>query len=178
MMHPMSDLLIQLIGVLGTGCIFWSFQQNKRSRILLWLIIGQILFGTHFALLGAWTGAAMNLIALGRGIIFYLKPNYRWAKHPTWPYIFIVVSSLGGVATWAGYVSLLNIVASNIETIGVWRNQPRQIRWFLLGVRPLYFCYSLLVGSYAGMVADLLFSASLILGMMRFDRKTVIDRTN
>lgn len=171
------NYFIQLIGVGAIICLLWSFQQNKRSLILAYLSIGQILFSIHYGLLGAWTGVTTNVIGIVRGIIFYYKPHYRWAQQPIWVVLFIGAFWTGGVMTWAGWHSVLPLLAMTIETIGVWRNDPKQMRWFLLATRPLFFTYSLIVGSYAGMVADIVFTISIIVGMIRFrrtDRQTQI----
>lgn len=166
----MSSLLIQIIGLLATGCVLWSFQQKQRSHILLWLILGQILFALHFGWLGAFTASAANIIAIVRGIVFYFKPSRLWAKLTIWPYLFIGLIGISGYLTWQGWQSALVLGAMAIETTGLWSNQPRTIRRVMLGIRPIYFTYSLLVGSYAGMLADVIFSISIIIGMMRFDR--------
>lgn len=168
----MSLVIIQLVGFVGTAAVLWSFQQNKRSVILVYLIIGQVFFATHYGLLAAWSAVAINLIGIIRGIIFYYKPLWPWASHSVWPYLFIGAIALSGYWTWGGWYSSLILVAMSIETLAVWRNKPSQIRWLMLVTRPLFFTYSLIVGSYAGMVADILISTSLIAGMIRFDRKT------
>jgi len=173
----LSPLFIQLIGVGAIISIIWSFQQKKRSAILFFLSIGQVLFSIHYGLLGAWTAVAINVIGIVRGIVFYYKPRYHWAQQPIWAVLFIVAFWIGGFMTWAGWHSVLPLLAMTIETIGVWRNDPKQMRWFLLATRPLFFAYSLIVGSYAGMVADVVFSISIITGMVRFDRNSKNEYT-
>ncbi len=165
------NILIQLVGLVAAGCVLWSFQQNKRSHILLLLIAGQILFCVHFYLLDAWTAVAINLIGIVRGVIFNLKAERRWAQYSIWVYLFIVLFWISGYFTWEGPRSLLPLLAMTIETVGLWRRDPKAIRWFLLIIRPLFFTYAFLVGSYAGMLADILFSVSIMVSMFRFDRK-------
>lgn len=164
-------ITVQLIGLLAMGCVLWSFQQNKRSAILLLLIAGQLLFIAHYSLLFAWSAVAVNCIGILRGITFYLRPNYRWAQHSFWLYLFIVLFALSGILTWEGPRTLLVVFAMSLEAVGLWRSNTKQIRWFMLATRPFFFTYSLLVGSYAGMVADVVFSVSILIGMWRFDRK-------
>lgn len=164
--------LTQAIGFVAIICVLLSFQQNTRGRILIWLMLGQVLFTAHFGLLGATTAMATNLIAIARGVIFYFKPNYLWAKNPVWLYIFLAGIAVAGYFTWEGYRSLFVLGAMMLETVGLWGDRPRTIRRTMLAVRPIYFIYSLIVGSYAGMVADVIFSLSIIIGMIRFDRKT------
>lgn len=167
----MSSLLVQIIGLLGMCCVLWSFQQNKRGHILLWLVLGQILFTLHFSYLGALTAAATNFVSILRGLVYYYKPSRPWAKLNIWPYVFIGLIGLSGYLTWQGWYSALVLGPMAVETVGLWSNHPRTIRRLMLGIRPIYFTYSLLVGSYAGMLSDALFSLSIIIGMVRFDRR-------
>lgn len=166
-----NTIITQFIGFAGVAGLFLSFQFNKRSTILVILVSAQIVFIIHFGLLHAWTAVVMNVIAVTRGYIFYLKPNKTWAQHRSWVYIFIALFWLGGLASWEGYHSLLAILGMTIETIGLWKNHPRHIRWYMLGIRPLWFVYNVLVGSYAGIFGDTVVSISLIIGMIRFDRR-------
>lgn len=166
-----ATILTQLIGIVAVVCVLWSFQQNKRSRILLLLLAGQTLFSIHFALLGAWTAVVINLIGMLRGVLFNLKAERRWVQHNAWVYIFIALFWTSGYFTWEGARSVLPLLAMTIETIGLWCRDPKTIRWFMLVIRPLFFIYAFLVGSYAGMLADILFSTSIIVSMFRFDRK-------
>jgi hypothetical protein len=170
----MTNILIQLIGLAAMGCVLWSFQQNKRSAILLLLIAGQLLFIFHYGLLSAWSAVAVNLVGIGRGVIYYLKPSRSWLQSKFWLYLFIGLFILAGILTWEGPRSLLVMFAMSLEAVGLWSNQPKQIRWYMLATRPFFFTYSLLVGSYAGMIADITFSLSIFVGMWRFDRKPAI----
>ncbi len=171
-LSAMRPILIQFIGIAAMGCVLWSFQQNHRSRILVLLLLGQLLFIFHYGLLFAWSAVAVNCIGILRGIIFYLKPQHKWLQTSFWLYLFILLFALSGVVTWEGPRTLLVVFAMSLEAFGLWHHQPKKIRWFMLATRPFFFTYSLLVGSYAGMVADIVFSLSIIIGMWRFDRSS------
>lgn len=164
-------MIVQLLGLAGVATLVVSFQFNKRSTILCSLIVTQLLFATHYSLLQAWTGVAMNLIAISRGCVFYFKPHHSWAQWSGWLYSCIILFLVAGYFTWGGYVSILPLLGMSIETIGLWQNHPKQIRWWMLASRPMWFTYAVLVGSYAGMVGDTITAISLIIGMVRFDRQ-------
>ena len=79
----MLETISQVIGFVGTIVSFIIFQQNKRSRIIGLQILSTSLFAVHYILLGAFTGAALNLIAVTRSIVFY-NNDKKWAKSPAW----------------------------------------------------------------------------------------------
>lgn len=171
----MPSLTIQLIGFAAIGFILVSFQLNKRSTILIMLLVGQVLFSMHYGLLGAWTAVMTNLLAVVRGYVYYNKNRYTWARSSAWVYVFVGITWVAVIFTWEGWYSLLVVTGMTIETIALWQNNPKYIRISMLVERPLFFTYSLIVGSYAGLAADIIFSISIIIGMFRFDRKSLKD---
>ena len=66
-------------------------------------------------------------------------------------------------------MDLLPIVAQVFGAIAVWQTNPRAIRFIMLVPRPLWFVYNFIVGSQAGMVAEVFILVSVIIGIIRFD---------
>ena len=55
-----------------------------------------------------------------------------------------------------------------LSTIGLWQRNEQHIRWFLLLGSPVWLAYDLLVGSYAGMVNEVIFASSIIIALLRY----------
>ncbi|MCB1190424.1 MAG: YgjV family protein [Leptospiraceae bacterium] len=159
-------MLIQLIGFIALLFVILSFQKNKRNEILFFIVIAQVLFAIHFGLLGAYTAMSANIIAVFRGIV-YIKRKER-----IFLYIFILLFLISGYVTWEGYRSILPVVAMVVETIGFWLHNTKYIRIINLIPRPMWLSYNIMAGSIAGIVCEFFVLGSLIVGMMRFDRKT------
>ncbi|MDO8480814.1 MAG: YgjV family protein [Nanoarchaeota archaeon] len=163
----MQDWFVQLLGFIGLGIIFFSFQKAKRSSFLTLLFTGQLFVIAHFTLLGAWSAAVMNAIAATRSLLF----KKRVQSNNTLLYLFIVCFWLAGIFTWAGYHSLVLALAFTLETIALWKEDTQNIRYIMLAARPLFFVYNFVVGSVAAMVADGAFLVSLIVGIVRMRKK-------
>lgn len=133
------------------------------------MFAGLALFVVHYCLLRAWTGAIMNLIEAGVVFVAYKKEDKAWAKLKFWPYAFVFLYITAGLLTSKAPTDFLPIVAQIFGSIAVWQTNPRAIRYIMLVPRPLWFVYNLLVGSYAGMTAEILILASVVLGIIRFD---------
>lgn len=164
-----NQILAQGIGFISFLFIVLSFQNNKRSLILLFLIIAQTSFVIHFVLLGAWTAVAMNAISAVRTYVFHQKDKKDWAKKRIWFYLFFALFWVTGFLVWEGPYSLFPILAMSAETIGLWMEKARYIRLLSLIPRPLWFIYSFIVGSYAGMVTETFVFCSILIGIFRFD---------
>ncbi|MFH1243316.1 MAG: YgjV family protein [Pseudomonadota bacterium] len=164
-----NQILAQVIGFIAFLFIVLSFQNNKRSLILLFLIIAQTSFVVHFALLGAWTAVAMNAVSASRTYVFNQRDVRNWANNRIWFYLFLALFWIAGIIVWEGYYSLFPILAMTAETIGLWMKETKQIRLLNLIPRPLWFFYNFIVGSYAGMVTEVFVFCSIVIGIFRFD---------
>ncbi len=165
----MNQIIVQGIGYIALLFVILSFQKNKRSNILLYQIIANIVFILHFSLLHAWTGVVMNVISALRTIIFYQKDTKVWAQRTVWMYGFMGAFILAGLITWTNYASLFALVAGVTDTLALWKKSAKSIRFFMLIPRPLWFSYDFLVGSYPGMTTEVVVLASVLIGILRFD---------
>lgn len=165
----MNNALIQGIGYLALCFVIFSFQKKKRETLLLVMLAGLLIFVVHFSLLGAWTGALMNFVEAGVVFVAYKRETDNWAKHRVWPYIFIGLYVVTGLITFKTLSDILPVVAQSFGAIAVWQKNPRTIRFLMLIPRPLWFVYNFIVGSYAGMAAEVFILVSVIVGIIRFD---------
>ena len=164
-----NNLIAQGIGMVGLVFAIFSFQNNKRHLILIFLGTAQIFFTIHFALLGVWTAVAMNIVGMIRTFSFLLRGKKKWMDKNTLMYVFIGLFCIAGALSWKGWLSLLPIMAMNIETIGLWNKNPRLIRYSVIIPRPLWIIYSTIHRSYAGVMTELFVITSLLTAIVRFD---------
>ena len=133
------------------------------------MLTGLVLFVVHYSLLNAWTGALMNLIEAGIVFVAFKKETTSWAQKKFWPYIFILFFIIAGLFTAKTLVDFFPVIAQTFGTIAVWQKNPRAIRFIMLLPRPLWFIYNFIVGSYAGMAAEIFILLSVLTGIVRFD---------
>lgn len=133
------------------------------------MLTGLLLFVVHYVLLGALTGAMMNLIEAGVVFVAYKRETEKWAQYKYWPYIFIIAFIIAGYITGKNLIDGLPIIAQIAGTIAVYQSRPRAIRFIMLIPRPLWFFYNFTVGSQAGMIAEVFILASVLIGILRFD---------
>lgn len=165
----MIQIIAQSIGFIALALVFLSYQFNKRSTILLFLILVQILFVIHYGLLGAWIGSAMNLVSAIRTYIFKQRENHSWANQRFWPYLFMSISWLSGIFTWNSLLCILPIIAMTIDTWVAWTLKPKTIRFLTLIPRPMWFIYDITVHSYPGLIGETVTFVSVLIGIIRFD---------
>jgi hypothetical protein len=165
----MFQIFIQLIGIIGLLIALLSFQKEKRGSILAYLIVAQVIFVLHFALLGAWIGAVMNAISALRSYISSQRMTKKWCSSNLWLYFFIIISWISGLFIWKSILSILPIIAMTIDSYATWNKNPKFIRLLTAIPRPLWFIYNYSVLSYAGMLSETMGFISIIAGIIRFD---------
>lgn len=169
-----DQFLIQFIGFVGLGVSFLVFQVNRRRSMLRVQIIALLIYSLHFFLLGAFTGAALNIVGATRN---YLFDKLHEHKHSNWlPWIFIVVFSIATLLTWQGPLSLLPAIGMIGGTIAFWQSKPETMRLLALISPPAWLAYNLISGSYAGAIAEIIILSSTLLGIYRFDYRDRIHR--
>ena len=163
-----KTITAQAIGLLAAGFIFASYQQRGRKKILILQIISGALFTVHFLLLGAYSGAAMNLLGTLRSLV-YSQSDKRWAKSPVWLFVFIAAFSAAGVLTWSGLKSILPLIAMLLTTVSLWLKSPRLIRAVTFPSSPMWLAYNVLVRSYSGILTECFVTTSLTIAIIRYD---------
>ncbi len=166
---PLNFWLIQLIGIAALALTGIAYQGKTRHAILSGQLIGALFFGVHFLLLGAYTGALMNLIIALRNFVFEEKDHRSWANHAVWPPLFMALAAAVLALTWQGPISLLPVIATIIATYALWSGKPAFIRELLLFATLLWMPYTLAVGSYAGTITQIVMVISLLFGIARRD---------
>ena len=163
--------LIQSIGAIAMVLELLSIQCPKRKHILLMQLSASSLWVVHYVFLGALTGALMSSVSAVRTYAFYKMPIKRRPRWSLW--FFLVLTIVVGAFSWQGYISLLPVAGILIAVIAMWQTKERHIRLILLAASPLWLTYNLLVGSYVGVINEVLLIASLIIALWRYRKKSI-----
>ena len=80
------------------------------------------------------------------------------------------------LVTWSGWISILPVAANIAATIGGYTHNPRKIRVAGMFINsPLWIIYDILVGSWAGILDEVVTEASMIISIIRYGWKA-LDR--
>jgi hypothetical protein len=148
-----EDPLAALAGLAGIACLaIWPLFR-ARSTMLAVLIGNNLAFAAHYGLLEDWTAVAMNgLMAIQSVVAIWLVrlPRLRWVYFGTIPLL-----AVASIATWYGIPSLLAAVATTLSTAGRLQGNDLVLRLLLLSSTPFWMAHDLMVGSFPGLIADL-----------------------
>lgn len=179
----MLDLLIdaspvQLIGYAGTlGGMLWPFCRSRVGMLLAQLVPG-VCFAIHLGMLGATTGAALNVLAslqVLAAIPLGSRPNFRLVYLLLLPVIAALMA-----ATWTGLPSLFAAIAMALVSLARYQTRVVPFRIAMVLALPFWLAHSTLIGSLPAMMSDIVGLAvnlwMLARAGMAASAKPVLDR--
>ena len=164
----MPDILIRLLGIYGLILCVIPFQFKKHKQIVLFKMTSELLFSAQYFLMGAYTGAVLDLISGLRNFLFY---KFVEKKRSTTPIIvaFGLLVLVLGILSWTSWLSLLPIGAKLLTTISYGMKKERLLRFITLPSCLLWLSYNALVGAWEAMIGDSLALISILIAIYKFD---------
>lgn len=169
-MGIIREIIIRVLGIIGLVLCVIPFQFKKHKGIVLCKMASELSFAAQYFLMGAYTGAWLDLISGGRNFLFY---KFVQKGKSTTPIIalfstFVVVL---GIISWSGLISLLPILTKVITTISYGMKNERLLRYITIPSCVLWIAYNILVGGWEAMIGDLLALGSILIAIYKFDIK-------
>lgn len=167
-----KSIMIQMIGILGTLLLFLSFQCKSNRNLFRVQLASYLCYTTHLLLLGAVTGGISYVLNTVRSFCLSSKYPFLKGKQMCWILCILQVSTV--FFTWDGWWSVLPVAANIASTIGGYTHNARKIRIAGMFVNsPLWLVYDIIVGSWAGIVDEIISEASMILSVYRYGWKNL-----
>ncbi len=170
------QIIAQVIGLLALCVTIICYQFNSPKKILIAQLIASVLFATNLALLGGMSGALLNIHGICRALTFSQIHRFRWAHATTFWVVFYCIAAAVCVAfTYQSPVDLLPLAGQICTTIALSMTNARLIRLFTLPSPPCWLTYHLFSGNISGILNEIFVITSIVIGMIRLDRKPNAD---
>lgn len=157
--------LSTLFGMLGViANTLWPLIKQRRF-LLIGQIIACILMLIHFGLLGAYTGAAIMLVAGLQATLAIPLEN-----HPRFKTIYllsILFTPLVCWFTWQGYSSVFSSLALVFFCIGNLQINTKYLRIFLILCLLSWVGHNVIISSYPALISNMLALFTSIIGLAR-----------
>lgn len=160
---------IQTIGAIALVFVIFSWNAKRRRNIFLLQTINLILFTVHYLFLSAYAGAGMCLVVIARNLVFMQKGEQEWASHWAWFYFFTLMAIGVLVVSWNGLTTTLPVIAVVMSMYAMWKDQPSQMRFFMLLSCLIWIPYTIIVQSYPGLLSQVVGIVAILTGMYRLD---------
>ena len=167
---PKFDLytfIAQGIGVIAMILAYFIYSARTRKTLLTLKFVSNAMWATHYFMLGAYPGAIMNVINMGRETVFQCKSTKKWAQSPVWVAVFIIINSSSTVLSWQGWQSALPALGASIAVVGLWCASPLTIRLFSLPSTTCWLIYAAMSGTVSGIICNLIQLFAIFVGLYR-----------
>ena len=151
----MRFLLIQGIGFWGTILFFLSYQCRNNKTLFQVQFVSYLCYTIHLLLLGAITGGISYILNTVRSFCLGSKNDFLKGRLVCCILCILQVTTL--VFTWNGWWSILPVVANIAATIGGYTYNA-----------PLWIVYDIVVGSWAGILDEIVSEVSMIISIIRY----------
>ena len=160
-----TQIIASLVGALGIGANVLIYQQKTGKNLLIYKLISDILWATHYLILGGFSAFAIACIGIVRESIF-LNQKHKWAQSRLWLWVFVALSLGSAMLTWKTVMNLLPTVASLLSVFGFWRSNPTLSKILAF---PISFCmlsYDIYILSYMGIANEAFTLISAIISII------------
>lgn len=166
--NSVEGAIAQIIGFIALVFAMVSYQMKTQKKIVLIQIVSCSFFALHFLMLGAYTGALMNLIAAIRSVVFANKDK-KWGRSNWWIVFFSLVCVVAVGFTWEGTLSLMPMAGMVLTSVAWGIEKASLVRLISLPSSPLWIVYNFICGSTAGVLTEVFVMISIITAMIRLD---------
>ena len=168
----MRFILIQAVGIMGTVLFFLSYQCKSNKNLFRVQFASYLCYTAHFLMLGAITGGISYVLNTVRS--FCLGSKHAFLRGKWMCRIICMLQVLTLLLTWDGWWSVLPVAANIAATIGGYTHNARKIRAVGIFVNsPLWIIYNIVVGSWAGIIDEIVSEASMIISICRYGWKNL-----
>ena len=140
-----------VIGLFAVGFFLLSYLQKRRGRIVVFNLLSRMLYIAQYLLLGAFEGAALDILGAISAWLAQKRGRGFVAKHTK---LLFVLIPMVGILLQAG---------------ALWLTKEKQIRLVSMAGCPFWFAYNWISGAYGSCIGDALAFVFLLVSFVRFD---------
>ena len=171
-----------VFGLVAVTVYLLGYLQKRRGAIIALNFSARILYVLQYLLLGAFSGAVLDVAGATASVFAGKKETAFVKKHRI---LFILAANLLivglGLLVYRQPIDLLPILAVLLHTGAFWLNNEKWIRIVSLIGCPPWFLYNLLSGAIGSTIGDVLSFLFLLFSLFRYDifgKKRVEDPKN
>lgn len=171
------SVIAQIIGLLAVTAFLLSYQQKKRRNIIFVNVISRCLYILQYFLLGAFSGAVLDVLGAIASFLAGKKQTPFIQKHLKTVIASVMLTMLAAGITIAlvnkSFLDLFSLIGVLLHTGAFWLNREKTIRWISLFGSPFWFIYNFFSRAYGSALGDLLTVTSIIVAMVRYQKDGV-----
>ncbi len=171
----MTDWLPQFIGLSAVVLFLLSYQIKHRQGILIANVLSRALYILQYFLLGAFSGAVLDIMGVFIALVASKKNAGFVKKHTRAVFLSISLFTLlvgGAIAIRnQSLLDILPIIGIQLQSGSFWSSKEKTIRIVSLVGAPFWFVYNFASRAYGSAIGDLLSMVSILIAMFKYRSK-------
>ena len=168
----MDGIIPQIIGLLAVAIFLLSYQMKERRGIIITNVVSRGLYILQYLLLGAFSGAILDILGMISSIIAERKHLSFIKKHIKAVFfsinIIIIASGVIIALINKSALDLFPVIGVLLHTSAFWISDEKIIRRVSLAGSPFWFIYNFLSRAYGSAIGDILTMVSIIIAMIKY----------
>lgn len=170
-----AEIISQILGILALVCNIFCYQMKSPKKLLLWQIMASVMWIMNLGIKGAVVGVLLNVHAVVRLTVYYFAENHKWARSKVWLPVFMISAAAIVILTYTGIPDALALIGTLCTIYSFSAGDATKTRLFTLPSPPCWFVYQLMHKNLGGVLNEVFVFTSIIVGMLRLDRKKAKD---
>ncbi len=176
----MDRLLVQAVGFVAMAFCIGSYQVKSGRGMILCKTAGDLLYIVHYLLLGAYSGCVTLGVSAVSQIACSFRGRKKWADWWGWRWLFTALLIIACLLVWRKSFRPIPCICAMISmssvTLTTWTGNPKLMRLNKLVVAgPAWLLYSAAVGSWSGILCEIIGMASSVIAVLRYRRETDVE---
>ena len=174
-----TEIIGQAIGIVAMAFNVLSYQTKNSKSIILFQLVGTLLFSINFFLIKAYVGAMLNVLGMIRALAYANKDKLKLNTT-----VLLIVFSVLFASTYAliftvfekpftlfnAIVEILPVCSMVLSTIA-YGTEAKTFRIFALIFSPLWLVYNIIVFSIGAIICEALCIISAFVALLRYRKK-------
>ncbi len=164
------EIIATVVGAVAAAIFIASYQLKTRKWILFFGALARVLFILQYVLLGAFSGAALDLIAILAAFLAGRK-NHPTVKKLLVPIIVLIHAAIlvASALLYQSWYDIFVLLAATFCVAALWFSKEKLIRRISLCGSPCWLVYNIASKAYFSAVSDTFAILSLLLAIWRYD---------
>lgn len=167
----------QIFGLLALCASLIIYRQKKRQKLLYFKLFQDVMWLTHYLLLGTASAAATSALCITRSAV-YANSHRRFFALRIWIPIYIVLYAASAVLTWSSVFSIFPALSSILSSIGFGMRQPRHTKIIALFASACTLVYNIAVAHSPSVYLGLTFTVCTSVYSLLHDERAQTPKAN
>ncbi|MBQ6285243.1 MAG: YgjV family protein [Bacilli bacterium] len=163
----MEKLLAQIIGILAIITITISVHFKKKNHMMLVQSLAHLFYCTQYILLGAYSAAYMDGVAIARNLIYYKFDETKTKIPIIFPILLCTIIIIIGYFNYDGLLSLIPIVITLAYTISATFKNPKIFKCTFGFCALIWLYYNYKCGAYVCIIGNVMEFSSTAIALIK-----------